>query len=117
MLLLCATAACTFSLAEDETSPCTMRMASRNTAPLHLAALRNGDVHVRHVLAAVAGLSGLHLLDDVEAVDDLAEYDVFAVEEGSRHGGDEELGAVGVGACVLGCVSFSSSGIWRSIED
>lgn len=69
---------------------------------LHLAALGNGNVEVGHVLAAVAGLGSLHLLDDIHAVDDLAEDDVLVVEEGRRDGGDEELGAVGVGAGVLG---------------
>lgn len=46
-----------------------------------------------------------HLLDYVHPVNDLAKDDVLVVEEGSGDGGDEELGAVGVGAGVLGRVS------------
>lgn len=67
----------------------------------HLAALRDDDVQVGHVLALVPGLGHLHLLDDVHAVDDLAEDDVLAVEEGRRHRRDEELGAVAIGSRVL----------------
>ena len=33
---------------------------------------------------------------------DLAEDNVLSVKEGRRNGGDEELGAVGVGTSVLG---------------
>lgn len=76
---------------------------------LHLAALGNDDVEVGHVLALVAGPGGLHLLDHVHAVDDLAKDDVLAVEEGRGHGGDEELGAVCVGAGILLRVSASSA--------
>lgn len=43
----------------------------------------------------------LHLPDDVDAIDDLAKHDVFAVEERRGHRGDEELGPVGAGAGVL----------------
>lgn len=75
----------------------------------HLAALRNDNVHVGHVLAAVARLGGLHLLRDVEALDYPAENDVLLVEKGGRDGGDEELGAVGVGTGVLGKGEISPS--------
>ena len=73
----------------------------RESVALHLAALRDYNIKIRHILASVSRLGGLHLLDDVHAVDDLAEDDMFAVEEGCGHGGDEELGAVGVGAGIL----------------
>lgn len=69
--------------------------------PLHLTALGDGNVHVWDVLATVARLGVLHLLDDVEAVHNLAEDDVLAVKEGRWHGGDEKLGSVGVGSRVL----------------
>lgn len=69
--------------------------------PSHLTALRNHHVQVRHVLAPVARLGRLHLLDHIEAVHHLAEDDVLAVEEGRRHRRDEELRAVAVGARVL----------------
>jgi hypothetical protein len=68
----------------------------------HLAALGNDNIEVRHVLAAVARLSGLHLADDVHAAVDFAEDDVLVVKEGGRDSGDEELGSVGVGTGVLG---------------
>lgn len=68
---------------------------------LHFTALRNDNIHIRHVLAAVARFRGLHLLDDVHTVDDLAEDDVLAVEEGGGDGGDEELGTVGIRTSIL----------------
>jgi hypothetical protein len=49
---------------------------------------------------AVAGAHLLDGLDDVHALDDLAEDDVLAVEPRGRDGADEELGAVGVGPGV-----------------
>jgi hypothetical protein len=51
---------------------------------------------------AAAGASGLESLDDVQAlvVSDLAEDDVATIEPRGDNGGDEELGAVGVGASV-----------------
>ena len=69
----------------------------------HLATGADDHVKVRDVLAAVAGLGLLHLAHDVHAVEDLAEDDVLAVQEGRRHRGDEELAAVAVGAGVLRC--------------
>jgi hypothetical protein len=50
--------------------------------------------------AAGAGPDLLDGLDDVHALDDLAEDDVLAVEPGGGDGADEELGAVGVGPGV-----------------
>lgn len=67
----------------------------------HLTALGDDNVEVRDILAAVARLCVLHLAHNVHAVNDLAEDDVLAVQEGSGHRGDEELRSVGVGACVL----------------
>lgn len=87
-------------------SASTSKSASASPA-LHLAALRDHDVQVGHVAPAAAGLGGLHLPDDVHAIDDLAEDDVLAVQEGRRHRRDEELRAVRVRAGVLGNVSFS----------
>ena len=49
---------------------------------------------------AVRPPHGLHRLHDVEALDDLAEHDVLAVEPWRGDGDDEELGAVGVGPRV-----------------
>ena len=53
---------------------------------------------------AAAGPAGLDALDDADgggvAVGHLAEDDVAAVEPGGDDGGDEELGAVGVGPRV-----------------
>lgn len=68
---------------------------------LQLAAFGNDHIQVGHVLATVARLGVLHLLDHVHAVHHLAEHAVLAVQEGGRHRGDEELRAVGVGASIL----------------
>lgn len=46
---------------------------------LHLAALSNDNVQVGHVLATVACLGVLHLLDNVHAVHDFTEDNVLAV--------------------------------------
>lgn len=81
----------------------------RSLQGLHLAALGDDHILVGLVLAAVARLGGFHHLDDIHAVDDLAEDDVLVVEERRRDGGDEELGAVGVGAGVL---DFGVSETW-----
>lgn len=67
---------------------------------LHLTTLGNRHIHVRNVLAPIPRLGSLHLLDDIDAVDDLAKDGVLVVQEGGRDGGDEELGAVGVGPAV-----------------
>lgn len=48
----------------------------------------------------VWGTQRLDLLDHVEAVGDLTEHNVLAVQPWAWHGGDEELGAVGVWASV-----------------
>ena len=60
------------------------------------------NIHIRHILAAHARLGSLNHAHNVEPVDNLAEHDVFAIEKGCRHGGDEELGAVGSWAGILG---------------
>jgi len=51
---------------------------------------------------ARSGTQSLELLDDLEAlvISNLTEDDVLAIEPGGDNGGDEELGAVGVGASV-----------------
>ena len=67
----------------------------------HLAALRDDNVTIRHVLSAVACLGHLHLRDHVHAILHLAEDHVLAVEERGRYGRDEELGPIGVGAGIL----------------
>lgn len=48
------------------------------------------------VLRAVIGAGGvgLDLLDEIHALEDLAEHDVLAVEPGGVDGGQEELSAV-----------------------
>lgn len=51
-------------------------------------------------LTARVGALALNLLDEVLALDDLAEDDVLAVEPRGDDGGDEELGSVGVGSGV-----------------
>lgn len=72
---------------------------------LHLSTLANHHIHIGNILPLVSRLGVFHLLDYVHPVNDLAKDDVLVVEEGSGDGGDEELGAVGVGAGVLGRVS------------
>lgn len=67
---------------------------------LHLATLRDNDV-LRRLVVVTTTPDILDFLHDVHAVDDFAEDDVFAVEEGRGGAGDEELAAVGVGAGVL----------------
>lgn len=59
---------------------------------LELAAVSDDDAGLG--AAALAALR-LHLLDDVHALDDLAEDDVLVVEPRGHNGGDEELRAVG----------------------
>lgn len=53
-------------------------------------------------LCGLAGLRAirLDLLDDIQALDDLAEDDMLVIQPGGLHGANEELGAVGVGASV-----------------
>lgn len=46
------------------------------------------------------GAEGFNLFNDIHALYDVAEDDVSAVQPGGLDGGDEELGAVGVGASV-----------------
>lgn len=85
------------------------RRLSANTDPRrtklkqssHLTTLRNRHIEVRHVLAPPSGLGGLHLPDNVHPVHHTPEDDVLAVQEGRRHGGDEELGPIGIGPGVL----------------
>jgi len=65
---------------------------------LELAALGDLDRLGRLVARALGHV--LDLVDDLEALEDLAEDNVLAVEPGGDGGGDEELGAVGVLAGV-----------------
>ena len=65
---------------------------------LELATVRDLDDFEGPVIAVPPG--SLNLLDDVQALHDLAEHNVAAIEPGSGHGGDEELRAVGVGTSV-----------------
>ena len=51
-------------------------------------------------LTSGVGTLALDLLDEVLALNDLAEDDVLAVEPRGDDGGDEELGSVGVGSGV-----------------
>jgi hypothetical protein len=55
-----------------------------------------------HLCGLVAGALGhvLDLVDDLVALENLAEYDVAPVEPAGDNGGDEELRAVGVLARV-----------------
>src|SRR6185295_4234357 len=62
------------------------------TASITILILR--DCHILH------GVALLDRVDDILAVDHLAEDCVFAVEVGLRRVDDEELAAVGVGASV-----------------
>merc|ERR1719486_1594153 len=62
-----------------------------------LATVSDGDLLGRRSASASEGLD---LVDDVHAVDDLAEDDVPPVEPGGGHGRDEELRSVGVRAGV-----------------
>jgi hypothetical protein len=65
---------------------------------LELAALGDLDCLGRLVARGLGHV--LDLVDDLEALEHLAEDNVLAVEPGSDGGGDEELGAVGVLAGV-----------------
>eukprot|EP00964_Phaeocystis_antarctica_P082064 scaffold51416_cov65-Phaeocystis_antarctica.AAC.1 len=69
----------------------TVRAASQ------IAAIRHHHAELR-----LAGFRAdhLHLAEDVEALDHLAEDDVLAVQPRRRVDGDEELGAVGVRPCI-----------------
>jgi len=71
--------------------------SATGVAALDLA--RVGDLDL---LAGLAGLgsNALDVLDDVLALDDLAEDDVLSVKPRAGNGGNEELGAVGVLAGV-----------------
>jgi len=64
----------------------------------HLPTLRNDNVRSRLLRPKS---SVLHLPHDIHAIDDFAEDDVLVVQERCGHGGDEELGAVGVWTGVL----------------
>jgi hypothetical protein len=64
---------------------------------LELAAVRDDDLGRRGAVLAAELLNGAH---DVEALGDLAENNVLAVEPRSLDGGDEELRTVGVGSSV-----------------
>ena len=94
-------------------------MSSRGFARQYVLQLRTGqlelgpDTFVRHLdLPALGDLDGLprlvartlgavlDLLDNVVALEHLAEDDVFPVEPAGDGGGDEELGSVGVFARV-----------------
>lgn len=81
--------------------PCSSSFVHPGPIILHLAALGNDHIQVRHVPASVARLGILHLGDNVHAVHHLAKHDVLAVQERRRDRCDEELRAVGVGAGVL----------------
>ena len=70
-----------------------------------LTAFRNGDLSslsdLDHLRGLVAGLGHvLDLVDDLVALEDLAEYDVASIEPAGDDGGNEELRAVGVLARV-----------------
>lgn len=64
---------------------------------LDLTAVDDDDLGGR---GARAGAHSLNGLDDIHAIDNLAEHDVLAVQPRGLDGGDEELGAVRVLARV-----------------
>jgi len=64
---------------------------------LQLAAVRNDDGLAGRARAAA---NGLDLLHDVQAINDLAEDNVLAVQVGSVGSANEELGSVGVGTSI-----------------
>lgn len=64
---------------------------------LALAAVLDGD---RLRGGAALRSDGLHLLNDVHALDDLAEYNVLAVEPRGLCGAEEKLGPIGVLASI-----------------
>lgn len=76
----------------------------------HFPTQRNQHVRGRFF---ASGARVLDLAHDVHAINDLTENHVLVVQKRSRHGGDEELAAVGIGAGVLArrgtCLSA-----WRS---
>jgi hypothetical protein len=67
----------------------------------HLTALRNDNVLRRLALRVGDGARVLNLVHHVHAIDDIAKYNVLAVEMGGAALGcdDEELATVGVGTC------------------
>ena len=69
----------------------------RNTYILELTAVSDDDGLLQR---ARLGAETLDLLDKIHTFSDLAENNVLAVQPGCNNGGDEELGAVGVGARV-----------------
>ena len=85
-------------------APVLLHHPQSSTTTLLSSALDDGRRAVLVLDRAAAGPAGLEALDDGVglgvAVGDLAEDDVAAVEPGGDDGGDEELGAVGVGAGV-----------------
>lgn len=64
--------------------------------------LQLSTVGDHNLLGGLSGLVavGFDLPDDVHAFDDASEDDVAIIEPGGLHGGDEELGSVGVRAGV-----------------
>lgn len=64
---------------------------------LELAAVSN-----KHLLRSLAGGAAhcLDSLDDIHALYDGTEHDVFAIEPTGHHSGDEELGTIGAGTSV-----------------
>jgi len=81
-----------------------MLIPTRAATRLGGAALDDGRRAVPVLDGAAAATAGLDALDDGHGVlvagRDAAEDDVAAVEPGGHDGGDEELGAVGVGAGI-----------------
>lgn len=80
----------------------------------HLPALGNDHVGSGS-FASEAGV--FDFADDVHAVGDFAEDDVFVVEERGGDGADEELAAVCVGAGVLLCVGDTVSWVLFFFKD
>jgi hypothetical protein len=80
-----------------------VQMEYKNKQPYHLQSTGVDDGSALVVLdGAAARASGLKSLDNVQRllVSNLAENDVATVQPRGNNGGDEELGAVGVGAGV-----------------
>jgi hypothetical protein len=78
-----------------------MRSSRRETYRSHLPASADHNIHIGNILTAISCLGVLHLPNDIHAVKDFAKHNVLTVKEGCGNGGDEELGAITIGACVL----------------
>lgn len=67
-------------------------------SPSHLSALNYGHVLIRFV---PCGPSIFDHVDNIHTLHDLAKHNMFVVQEGRRHCGDEELATVCIWSRIL----------------